>query len=164
MLCPARFHPTPEKHGYNAYGSRNNRIHGLNSYNYVLPYSGSYANTVVLALQKIKKPTKYVQIGDSIKAQEGHRLDMRQYSSPYVVSDSNQLFRMAHGGKMNGGFLDGHATPVTPYEFIELMAHTHLPFDGSGSWYYFYKENMTKGSGYARTYADGTYSLRVQNF
>jgi prepilin-type N-terminal cleavage/methylation domain-containing protein/prepilin-type processing-associated H-X9-DG protein len=164
MLCPSTFHSTPEKYGYNAYGSRNRRLHGLNPANIVLPYTGANANIVVLATQRIKKPTKYIQIGDSMKLTPGHRLNRRQFCSPYLVSTSDQLFRMAHGEAINAGFLDGHAKAVRPTEFVEAMARTHLPFDGSGSWYYFFDENLNKRSGYARTYTDGTYSLRVKNF
>ena len=163
MVCPAQ-PSAAEKYGYNAYGSRNNRLHGMNPDNYILPYTGADANITVLAMHRVKKPSQYIQLGDSLKIQPGNRLDMHQICSPYMISSATNLFYMAHNNAMNGGFLDGHATAVQPVEFIELMARTHLSYDGSGSWYYFYDNNFISRSGYARTYADGSYDLRVKNF
>ena len=97
--------------------------------------TGTDANIVVLAMHKIKKPTEYIQIGDSMQIEPGHRLDMHQICFPYLLSDSTKLFYMAHSNAMNAGFLDGHAAAVKPSKFIELMARTHLPFDGSGAWF-----------------------------
>lgn len=165
MVCPAQAYP-PEKNGYNAYGSRNNRLHGMNPNNFVLPYLGvnELKDIPVLALHKVKKPAEYIQIGDSLKIESGNRLHMHQICAPYMVSDEVSAFYMVHNNAMNGGFLDGHATAVKPADFVESMARSHLPSDGSGAWYFFYDINLRKRSGYARMQLGDIYDLRVKNF
>jgi len=112
------------------------RASGISNYTYQYTWTSTHSYTesvYFLVLKRIKKPTEYFQIGDSLKS-----TNLQQTSLPTMTGTATTHFYMAHNGAMNAGFLDGHVAPIRGDEFFVAARKTWT----ISKWFFYFDKNM----------------------
>jgi prepilin-type processing-associated H-X9-DG protein len=79
-------------------------------------------NAYIMA-KKVKAPSSYIFIGDSITPGSSHKAVWNnlpvQYARLYLTGTTSFLSHMRHSGRANYGFLDGHVAALNGQEMLD---------------------------------------------
>ncbi len=143
LICCPSIKPFETTSMYKTYGARidGNSTSAVyrTSASSVQTFDGNAYNVDFLQLKRIKNPTQYFQVGDSLNSNSNE-----QTCGVSTFTSGAAHFYMAHNGGMNAGYLDGHVATIMGDDIYIKMLNTYDCVVGDGKWVYYFDRNMAE--------------------